>query len=90
MDGEFWQWVAMSAIGVLCAVLSLFVGTLMTRVRDIEQKANDALPRREFTEHAVRVDEKLDAIQDRLLGEFRALNQRIDGVMSRPTREPAG
>lgn len=89
MDGEFWQWVAMSAIGALCAVLSLFVATLMTRVRDTERKANDALPRREFNEHAVRVDEKLDTLQDRIMGEFRSLNQRIDAVMTRRPREPA-
>lgn len=79
---DFWQWVAMTLATIVMAVVGFAGRRHAARLDDIEEKVNAALPRSEFNTYAGRMDDKLDAMQDRLLTEFRSLHQRIDGVIA--------
>lgn len=82
MNVDFWQWVAMTLATLLISIIGFAGRQHSNRLDEVEKRVNEALPRGEFNTYAGRMDDKLDAMQDRLLTEFRSLHQRIDGVVT--------
>lgn len=70
-ETSFWQWVATGAIGFLSFIATIFTGSQMKRVGRIEERSNDAIPRKEYREDLQILHAKIDSLHKLIRDEFR-------------------